>query len=82
MEEAKITKKTLREGATSFVKEDTPLTYEEKVALSAKTGYSISSIDQILRGSVPVLPRHQQLIELYKNILHLKELHKENYKKE
>ena len=74
MEKTKTTQK--------IVKEDSPLTYEEKVILSAKTGYSISSIDQILRGSVPVLPRHQHLIELYKRILHLKQLHRDNYKKE
>ena len=65
-----------------IVKEDTPLTNEEKVILSAKTGYSISSIDQILRGTVPTNPRHQHLIELYRQILHLKQLHRENYKKE
>lgn len=64
------------------VKENTPLTLDEKRILSEKSGYSIYSIDRILRGYAPVLPRHQKLIELYKKMVHLKQLHIENYIKD
>jgi len=82
MNEEQATQKSSNEGATYFIKEEAPLTLREKEILSSKTGYGISSIDKILRGSVPVLPRHRQLIDLYKQILHIKQLHEENYEKE
>lgn len=66
---------------TNTPKEDTPLTLEEKIVLSEKTGYSVASIDRIIRyGSV--LPRHNELIRLYKRMVHLKQLHHENYIKD
>lgn len=61
------------------IKVDIPLTMEEKLVLSDKTGYSPASIDRIIRGYSPVLPRHQRLVELYKKMMHLKQLHHENY---
>lgn len=61
------------------IKEDIPLTKEEKEILSAKTGYSIQSIDRIIRGYSSALPRHQRLVELYKKMVYLKKLHHEDY---
>lgn len=64
------------------VKEDTPLTLEEKKILAKKTGYGIGTIDQIIRGYRPANARHTTLITLYRKMVHLKELHRENYLKD
>lgn len=65
--------------SSDIIKEDVPLTMEEKEILAEKTGYSIQSIDRVLRGYSPVLPRHQKMVELYKKIVYLKKLHHEDY---
>lgn len=62
--------------------ENFPLTQEDKEFLSEKTGYSVYSIDQILRGHVPQNPRHRELIDLYRRMIFLKKLHRENYQKD
>lgn len=67
---------------TKIIDERYPLTQEDKEYLSAKTGYSIFSIDQILRGNVPHNERHNALIWLYKKMVSLKRLHRENYLKD
>ena len=67
---------------TKFINEDYPLTQEDKEFLSAKTGYSSFSIDQILRGNVPHIERHNTLISLYQKMVQLKKLHRENYLKD
>lgn len=64
------------------IKVDIPLTMEEKLVLSDKTGYSPASIDRIIRGYSPVLPRHKRLVELYNKMIFLKILHEEKYRKD
>lgn len=61
------------------IKVDIPLTMEEKLVLAEKTGYSHASIDRIIRGYSPTLPRHKKLVELYKKMMYLKQLHHEDY---
>lgn len=67
---------------TKFIDERYPLTQEDKEFLSEKTGYSIFSIDQILRGYIPHNERHNTLISLYQKMVNLKRLHRENYLKD
>ena len=71
--------KEYRHSKRETIKVDIPLTSEEKLILAEKTGYSPASIDRIIRGYSPVLPRHQKLVELYKKMMHLKQLHHEDY---
>lgn len=67
---------------TKILDENFPLTQEDKEFLFEKTGYSVYSVDQILRGNVPHNQRHNNLISLYRKMLNLKKLHRENYLKD
>ena len=57
------------------------LTKEEAEILQKKTGYSIYTINSILRGQRPPIPRHKQMIELYQKMKRIRELNRENYEK-
>lgn len=74
--------KEYRHSKRENIKVDMPLTSEEKLILAEKTGYSPASIDRIIRGYSPVLPRHKKLVELYNKIIYLKKMHEENYRKD
>ena len=57
------------------------LTKEEAEILQKKTGYSIYTINSILRGQRRSIPRHKQMIEMYQKLKEIREANKESYEK-
>lgn len=57
------------------------ITTEEAKAIAAKTGYTESGVQRIIR-SKSKNKRHEQVLALYAKVLYLRSLHEENYRKE
>lgn len=57
------------------------ITTEEAAVIAAKTGYSISGVQRIVR-SRSSNPRHRHVQDLYAKVLHLRSLHEENYQED
>lgn len=57
------------------------ITTEEAAVIAAKTGYSVSGVQRIVR-SRSLNPRHRQVQELYNKVLFLRSLHEENYRED
>lgn len=64
------------------VKKDIHLTQEILEKIAEKSGYTTSSVEQILRGRVSPNPRHRIIFDLYDRIDYLRSLHRENYLKD
>ena len=58
------------------------LTSEILEKIAEKTGYSASTVEQILRGRVAPIQRHKEIFDLYYRIDYLRSLHRENYLKD
>ena len=58
------------------------LTSEILEKIAEKTGYSVSTVEQILRGRVAPNQRHRIIFDLYDRIDYLRSLHRENYLKD
>ena len=57
------------------------ITAEEAAVIAAKTGYSVSGVQRIVR-SRSLTPRHRQVMVLYNKVLYLRSLHEENYQED
>lgn len=57
------------------------ITMEEAAVIAAKTGYSLSGVQRIVRGRSRN-PRHRQVQDLYAKVLYLRSLHEENYRED
>ena len=57
------------------------ITTEEAAVIAAKTGYSISGVQRIVR-SRSANPRHRHVQDLYAKVLHLRSLYEENYQED
>ena len=58
------------------------LTSEILEKISEKSGYSTSTVEQVLRGRVAPNQRHKVIFDLYDRIDYLRSLHRENYLKD
>lgn len=58
------------------------LTLLEKQVIAEKSGYSVYTVDQILRGYVEENPRHRIVWDLYRKMDFLRKIHRENYLKD
>ena len=58
------------------------LTSEILEKIAEKTGYSVSTVEQVLRGRVAPNQRHKIIFDLYEKIDYLRSLHRENYMKD
>jgi hypothetical protein len=58
------------------------ITNEEIEFIAEKIGYSTATVQGVLRGYIPRIPRHQPIFDLYEKVKYLRELHLENYKKD
>ena len=65
-----------------FKEKEVHLTYEVIKKISEKTKYSPSTVEQVLRGRVPVTERNRIIFDLYERIDNLRSLHRENYMKD
>lgn len=57
------------------------ITTEEAAVIAAKTGYSVSGVQRIVRAR-STNPRHRQVLDLYAKVLYLRSLHEENYRED
>ncbi len=58
------------------------ITNEEIEFIAGKTSYSVYTVQGVLRGYIPRIPRHQPIFDLYEKVKYLRKLHLENYKKD
>ena len=61
---------------------DIHLTLAEKQVIAEKSGYSVYTVDQILRGYVEENPRHRIVWDLYRKLDFIRKLHMDNYRKD
>lgn len=58
------------------------LTAYETQVIAEKSGYSPSTVDQVLRGRLQHNQRHRVIFDLYDKLDYLRSLHRENYLKD
>ena len=65
-----------------FKEKEVHLTNDVIEKIAEKTKYSPSTVEQVLRGRVPVTERNRIIFDLYERIDNLRSLHRENYLKD
>lgn len=55
---------------------------EDAEFIAGKTGYSVFTVEGVLRGKIHRIPRHQKIFDIYNRMQHLRKLHGENLKKD
>lgn len=65
-----------------FTNDKLSVSREDAEFIAGKTGYSVFTVEGVLRGKIHRIPRHQKIFDIYNRVQHLRKLHGENLKKD